>query len=190
MVGNHTSHFDALALFHGLPQRVKWNIYFGAAADRWFLKGGGGRKEIVLQPWYNSLIGGSFPIRRGGGSATLDYSKWLLDHGANLAIFPEGTRSTSRKMSRFKHGVALLAIEKKVPIVPCYLTGLNKLRPKGSREIFPGPAAANYQPPIYLPDGITVPDATRMIFDGLNTPHQLVAEHGPEAARWNWKAGT
>lgn len=187
VVGNHTSHFDALALFHGLPQRIKWNIYFGAAADRWFLKNGGGRKEIALQPWYNSLIGGNFPIRRGGGSATLDYSKWLLDQGANLAIFPEGTRSTSRKMSRFKHGVALLALEKKVPVVPCYLTGLNKLRPKGTREIFPGPAAANYQPPIYLPEGISVPDATRMIYDALNNVHQRVLEHGVEAARWDWE---
>lgn len=113
VVANHTSHFDALALFCCLPFSVSWNIYFGAAADRWFLRKGGGRSDLALQPWYNSMIGGSFPIRRGGGSATLDYSKWLLDQGANLAIFPEGTRSTSRKMSRFKHGVSLLALEKK-----------------------------------------------------------------------------
>lgn len=187
VIGNHTSHFDALALFYGLPQRIKWNIYFGAAADRWFLKKGGGRKEIALQPWYNSLIGSSFPIRRGGGSATLDYSKWLLDQGANLAIFPEGTRSTSHRMSRFKHGVSILAIEKKVPIVPVYLTGLAKLRPKGTREIFPGPAGAHIQPPIYLPDGITVPDATKLIFDRLNTVHERVLKHGDAAAAWNWR---
>jgi len=185
VVGNHTSHFDSLALFHGLPQRVKWNIYFGAAADRWFLKGGGGRKELALQPWYNSLITGSFPIKRGGGSATLKYSEWLLEQGANLVIFPEGTRSTSRKMSRFKHGVAILALKQKVPIVPCYLAGLSKLRPKGSRLIYPGPASANFQEPIYLPEDISVPDATRMIYDSLNTTHQRVMQYGDEAARWN-----
>ena len=65
VVGNHTSHFDSLALFQALPQRIKWNTYFGAAADRWFLKNGGGRKELELQPWYNSLAGASFPIKRG-----------------------------------------------------------------------------------------------------------------------------
>lgn len=186
VVGNHTSHFDALALFHGLPQRIKWNIYFGAAADRWFLKNGGGRKEIALQPWYNSLIGASFPIRRGGGSATLDYSKWLLDQGANLAIFPEGTRSTSRKLSRFKHGVSILAIEKNVPVVPVYLTGLAKLRPKGTNKIFPGPAGAHIQPPIYLPEGITVPEATKAIYDSLSHVHERVLAHGDDAATWNW----
>ena len=69
-VANHTSHFDALALHCSLPLRIRSNIFFGAAADRWFLRRGGGRKELALQPWYNSLIGGSFPIRRGGGSAT------------------------------------------------------------------------------------------------------------------------
>lgn len=187
VVGNHTSHFDALALYHGLPQRVKFNIYFGAAADRWFLKNGGGRKEVALQPWYNSLIGACFPIRRGGGSATLDYSKWLLDQGASLAIFPEGTRSTSRKMSRFKHGVSILALEKGVPVVPVYLTGLAKLRPKGTSEVFPGPAGAHIQPPIWFPEGTTVPDATRMIYDALNGVHQRVLEYGDEAARWDWQ---
>jgi len=187
VVGNHTSHFDALAIYHGLPQRIKFDIYFGAAADRWFVKGGGGRKELALQPWYNSLIGASFPIRRGGGSATLDYSKWLLDQGSSLVIFPEGTRSTSRKMARFKHGVSLLALEKNVPVVPVYLTGLSKLRPKGSREIHPGPAGAHIQPPIYLPPDTPVPEATRMIYDALNRVHQRVLAYGDEAARWDFQ---
>jgi len=187
IVGNHTSHFDALALFQSLPQRVKWNTYFGAAADRWFLKDGGGRKEWELQPWYNSLAGASFPIKRGGGSKTLDYSKWLLDQGANLVIFPEGTRSTSRKMSRFKHGVSLLALDRKVPVVPVYLCGLAKLRPKGTREIFPGPAGAHIQPPIYFEEGTSVVDATRQIYDALNKVHQRVLEHGDDAGRWDWK---
>ncbi len=185
-VANHSSHLDAIALYHCLPQRLKWNIYFGAAADRWFLKNGGGRKELALQPWYNSLIGGNFPIRRGGGSATLDYSKWLLQQGANLAIFPEGTRSTSRKLSRFKHGVSILALDCNVPVVPVYLTGLSQLRPKGSREVSAGPVTANIQPAIYFAEGTTIPEATRIIYDALNDVHQRVLSHGPQAARWDY----
>ena len=90
-------------------------------------------------------------------------------------------------MARFKYGVAILALEMKVPIVPCYLTGLAKLRPKGTREIFPGPASANYGTPIYLPDDISVPDATRLIYDSLNTVHERVLEHGDAAAAWGWQ---
>jgi len=186
VVANHTSHFDTLALLGALPNRLRSNIYMGAAADRWFLRKGGGRKDLALQPWYNSLVGGSFPIRRGGGAATLDYSKWLLDNGASLGIFPEGTRSTSKKMARFKHGVSLLAIEKNVPVVPVYLTGLSKIRPKGSREITPGHVHAHIQKPLYLDSALQVPDATRIIFESLNSPHARVAEFGDAAGRYDY----
>ena len=184
VVGNHTSHLDGLVLIHSLPQRIKWNIYAGAAADRWFVKG---RPELIMQPWYQSLAMGSFPITRGGGSRALDYPKWLIKNGANLMIFPEGTRSTSRKMSKFKHGVSILATELNVPVVPIYLTGLNKLRPKGSREIHPGPAGAHFQPAVRLAPGTSVPDATRAIYDALNSVHERVQEYGPEAAASNWR---
>ncbi len=186
VVANHTSHFDTFALLGCLPNRIRSNIYMGAAADRWFLVKGGGRKELALQPWYNSMIVGSFPIRRGGGSASLDYSKWLLDSGANLGIFPEGTRSTSRKMSRFKHGVSLLALEKGVPVIPIYLSGLSKIRPKGSRAITPGPVYAHIQAPIFFEEGVAVPDATRLIYDALNGPHDRTARLGAEAGRFDY----
>lgn len=185
VVANHTSHMDALVLHCALPQHIRWNIYSGAAADRWFIKG---RKELVMQPWYQSLAMGSFPIQRGGGSKALDYPKWLLDKGCNLIIFPEGTRSTSRSMAKFRHGVSLLALAKQVPVVPVFLTGLRKLRPKGSREIFPGPVGAHIQDPIYFPQGTEVPDATRMIYDALNVLHERVGRYGDEAAMPGWQA--
>jgi len=169
IVGNHTSHMDSLVLFEALPQRVKWNVYFGAAADRWFIKG---RKELTLQPWYQSLVMGLFPIQRGGGSATLDYAKWLLEKGCNLVIFPEGTRSTTRKLAKFRHGVSLLALEKNVPVVPIYLTGLKEMRPKGSRELRPGPAGAEILAPIHFPNGCSVPDATHKIYDAMSAVHE------------------
>ena len=184
VVANHTSHMDGLVLHCALPQRVRWNVYSGAAADRWFVKG---RKELVMQPWYQSLAMGSFPIQRGGGSRALEYPKWLLDQGCNLIIFPEGTRSTSRSMAKFRHGVSVLALEKQVPVVPVFLAGLRKLRPKGSREIFPGPVGAHILDPIRFPPGTDVPTATRMIYDALNTVHQRVVTHGDEAAHPDWQ---
>ncbi len=184
VVANHTSHMDGLVLNCALPQRIRFNVYSGAAADRWFVKG---RKELVMQPWYQSMAMGTFPIQRGGGSRALDYPKWLLDNGANLIIFPEGTRSTSRTMAKFKHGVSLLALEKQVPVVPVFLAGLKKLRPKGSREIFPGPVGAHILDPIYFPEGTEVPAATKMIYDALNTVHVKVGQYGDEAAHPDWR---
>jgi 1-acyl-sn-glycerol-3-phosphate acyltransferase len=178
VVANHTSHLDSLVLHAALPQRIRWNVYAGAAADRWFVKG---RKELVMQPWYQSLAMGTFPIQRGGGSRALDYPKWLLDRGCNLIIFPEGTRSTSRSMSKFRHGVSILALEKQVPVVPVFLTGLATIRPKGSRDVFPGPGGAYVLDPIFFTEGTTVPEATRRIYDAMNEVHQRVAQFGDAA---------
>lgn len=173
VVANHASHYDQYCLMKAIPWRVRSNMFFGAAADRWFLKG---RKEITLQPWYASLVTGSYPIRRGGGSRTLDYPKWLVSKGANLMLFPEGTRARGRHMSRFKHGVSILALECKVPVVPVYLQGLQKIRPPGSKESHPGPVAAHVLDPIYFDEGTTVPEATDRIYRAMLAKEAEVIE--------------
>lgn len=184
VVANHASHLDQYALLAALPEHIRSNIYFGAAADRWFIKG---RKEITLQPWYQSLVIGLYPIQRGGGAKSLDYPKWLLDQGANIMIFPEGTRSRTNQLGKFKHGVSILALEKKVPVVPIYMTGLRAMRPPGTREIIPGPVASHVQAPLFFDPYTEVPEATQMIFDAMNTVHQRVLRFGDEAANPDWQ---
>jgi 1-acyl-sn-glycerol-3-phosphate acyltransferase len=179
VIGNHSSHMDQYALLAALPERIRSNIYFGAAADRWFLKG---RKEITLQPWYQSLAMGLYPIHRGGGSRTLDYPKWLLDKDCNLMLFPEGTRSRGKNLAKFKHGVTLLALEKNVPVVPIYLTGLKAMRPPGSKKIVPGPAGSHVLEPIFFDPGTSVPEATAQLFAAMNAMHQRVLAEGDQAA--------
>ncbi|NOX51346.1 MAG: GYD domain-containing protein [Gammaproteobacteria bacterium] len=178
VVGNHASHLDQYALLGALPEKIRNNIYFGAAADRWFLKG---RKDIKLQPWYQSLVMGLYPIKRGGGSATLEYPKWLLDQGRNLMLFPEGTRSRGRELAKFKHGVSILALDKKVPVVPIYMTGLKAMRPPGTKSIIPGPVTSHILDPIYFDYYTDVTEATQTIFQAMNHAHQQVLSGGDEA---------
>ena len=179
VVGNHASHLDQYALLAALPERIRSNIYFGAAADRWFLKG---RKEVTLRPWYQSLVMGLYPIQRGGGSKTLDYPKWLLDQGCNIMLFPEGTRSRGKELSKFKYGVSILALDKKVPVVPIYMTGLKAIRPPGSKQMVPGPVTSHILDPIFFDYYTEVPEATDVIFQAMNEVHQRVLAHGDEAA--------
>lgn len=164
VIANHSSHLDALVLHAALPERFKRRLTFGSAADRWFLKG---RKGIQKQGWYNSLSLNGFPIKRGGGSASLDHAKWLLDKGWNVMIFPEGTRSTSGRMSKFKPGVAILALEKGVPIIPVFMDGLRELRPKGALQASRGPATAAIGKPIHFAPGTSVADATHEMFNAM-----------------------
>ena len=156
-VANHQSHMDTLVLFEAMPSRIKRNLYFGAAADRWFVKG---KKKLVLQPWYQSMVLGNFPIVRGGGAKALEYAGWLLRHGSNVCIFPEGTRTMKDELGRFKPGVAILALDLGVPVVPVYLSGLREMRPKGALHPKPGPAGVDVFAPIKFAPGTTVEAAT------------------------------
>jgi 1-acyl-sn-glycerol-3-phosphate acyltransferase len=160
-IGNHSSHMDIHTLFAALPERFRWRVAWGGAADRWFIKG---RKGLKRQPWYMTLTMNVFPVQRGGGRAALSYAEELLDRRWSLVIFPEGTRTTTGKMGHFRHGVAILALAKSVPVVPIWLEGLRELRPKGVTETKPGPALARIGPPIYFPAGTTVADATHTLY--------------------------
>ena len=64
----------------------------------------------------------------------------LLREGAALIVFPEGTRSFTGKMGRFRSGAFKLAVETGTPVVPLCIDGTRKIFPKGSR--FGRPAAA------------------------------------------------
>ena len=83
----------------------------------------------------------------------------------------------------FQGGVCPTLTEKNVPVVPCYLTGFDKLNPKGKRGMFEAPCSVSFLKPIHFEPGTEVATATRMIYDALNVVHQRVHQEGPEAAR-------
>jgi len=168
-IANHASHLDSLVLFAAMPEHVKARLYFGAAQDRWFVKGKG---KLELAPWYQSLVLGNFPIVRGGGSKSLEYAHWLLKQGCHVAIFPEGTRATGDRLGDFRHGVAKLALEANVPVVPVYLDGLRALRPKGQKHARPGPAEVEVLGPVRFGSGMAVPEVTQTLWGMMNVRHR------------------
>lgn len=167
-VANHQSHMDTLVLFEAMPSRIRNNLYFGAAADRWFVRG---RKKLVLKPWYQSIVLGNFPIVRGGGAKALDYAGWLLQKRCNICIFPEGTRSTRDELGGFRTGVAHLALEHDVPVVPIYLSGLREIRPKGALLPQPGPAGVHVLTPMKFVPYTPVVEATAVLRGILSQRH-------------------
>jgi long-chain acyl-CoA synthetase len=180
-IANHQSHMDTLVLFEAMPEPVKRNLYFGAAADRWYVRG---KKKLVLQPWYQSMVLGNFPIVRGGGAKALEYAGWLLRQGCHVCIFPEGTRTTKDELGRFKPGVALLALEHDVPVVPIYLSGLREMRPKGALHARPGPAGVDVFEPVRFTAGTPVDVATARLREILAGRHaeERIAIAANEAA--------
>jgi 1-acyl-sn-glycerol-3-phosphate acyltransferase len=62
----------------------------------------------------------------------------LLKDGVSIVFFPEGTRSTSRKMGSFHGSAFRLALESQASIVPLCISGSECIPPKGSPLLRPG----------------------------------------------------
>ncbi len=173
-VANHQSHLDTLVFHEVLPPKIRKQVFYGAAQDRWFVRG---KKKMILKPWYQSLALGNFPILRGGGERALRYASWLLKRKQTVFLFPEGTRATSGELGEFKHGASILALEHDVPIVPVYLSGLKNIRPKGSQAAITGQAGVEILPPVVFSPGSDVAAATECIRRRMNRVHVAHMTH-------------
>jgi 1-acyl-sn-glycerol-3-phosphate acyltransferase len=75
-----------------------------------------------------------------------------LKTGRSLVIFPEGTRSKSGRMSRFKDGSFKLATRSGAAIVPLTIDGSYRLLEGNRGRIRPGKVHLHIHPPIKLQD--------------------------------------
>lgn len=81
---------------------------------------------------------GYLNIRMMASEAFMQQASQLLHDGVSIVFFPEGTRSTDRKMGSF-HGAAFrLALETKASVVPICLSGTDVIFPKGTSLLRPG----------------------------------------------------
>jgi 1-acyl-sn-glycerol-3-phosphate acyltransferase len=82
---------------------------------------------------------GAFPVRRGSADPdALETARLHLEQGRVLALFPEGTRVRDpESLKAPRKGAGRLAIEAQAPIVPCAISGSERLpRPTRIRVAF------------------------------------------------------
>jgi 1-acyl-sn-glycerol-3-phosphate acyltransferase len=58
----------------------------------------------------------------------------VLNNGASILMFPEGTRSPDGRLLAFKRGAFVTAVTEGVPVLPIALDGTERLMEKGSLE--------------------------------------------------------
>ena len=170
VIANHSSHFDTPVALSTLPERIRGKLLAAAAADKFY----GSRKK---RTWWYSLFHGTFPVHRGGGTKQLEYPMALFKKGWSILIFPEGGRSKTGQVQRFKHGVAIMAMQCKVPVIPIYIEGLRNVMPKGEREPRPAAVLARIGKPVWLADAASVPDGTTMLENAMRELAGLPAHH-------------
>ena len=146
MVANHSSHLDALTLAAALPGRLRRRAFALAAGDTFFTS--------APAAAFAAYAVNALPVWRSKTSAQdLDgLRRRLIEDGAVLILFPEGTRSLDGSMGRFKPGVGALVAGRGIPVVPCWLEGAFAAWPKGRRLPRPGQVRLVIGPPLTFED--------------------------------------
>jgi 1-acyl-sn-glycerol-3-phosphate acyltransferase len=122
---NHLSFSDSVFLPLVVPRRVT----FLAKSDYFTGRGVKGR---LTAAFFKAI--GQVPVDRSGGkasSAALSSGLKVLRRGDLLGIYPEGTRSPDGRLYRGRTGVARMALEGHVPVIPVAMIGTDKAQPTG-----------------------------------------------------------
>ncbi|MBO3663275.1 lysophospholipid acyltransferase family protein [Microbacterium stercoris] len=125
---NHLSFIDSVAIpVAAAPRAVNFlakSSYFeGTGVKGWFSR-----------VFFTAV--GAIPVRRGAGQAALDaldQQRQLLEDGAAVALYPEGTRSLDGRLYKGRTGVAFLALQTGSPVVPVGLVGTDRAMPVGAK---------------------------------------------------------
>ena len=127
IASNHLSFSDSIFM----PLMVPRPVVFLAKSEYFTGTGIKGRLTAMFFRLTNQL-----PMDRSGGAASADSLEAGMDvltHGGLLGIYPEGTRSPDSRLYRGKVGVARLALQAGVPVIPVAMIGTDKVQPIGKR---------------------------------------------------------
>jgi long-chain acyl-CoA synthetase len=139
---NHSSHLDAPSILTAVGGRRR--VWIAGAKDYFF--------DTALKRFLFGKLFDTIPFdRQADGVVGLRRCGEALSRGDGLLLFPEGTRSLDGRMQPFKIGVAVLAVEQGVPIVPVRIDHAYELLPKGQRFVRPGVITVTFGQAIHPP---------------------------------------
>ncbi|QIM20711.1 1-acyl-sn-glycerol-3-phosphate acyltransferase [Phycicoccus sp. HDW14] len=124
---NHLSFSDSIFLPLLVPRRMT----FLAKSDYFT---GVGLKGRLTAAFFKGV--GQLPIDRSGGRASeaaLSSGLRVLRRGELLGLYPEGTRSPDGRLYKGRTGVARMALEAGVPVVPVAMINTDKAQPTGTK---------------------------------------------------------
>jgi 1-acyl-sn-glycerol-3-phosphate acyltransferase len=135
---NHQSMWDVWAVAANLPVRN----HFVA------------KKEIRRIPIFGraSEAAGHVFVDRGNRVTAVESLKLagrrIREDRSTAVVFPEGTRSLTGDLQRFKKGPFIMAIEAGVPMVPAVIDGTFTILPKRGFRLHPQPITLQFGKPV------------------------------------------
>lgn len=140
VAANHLSSMDAIIV----PLAMGRPTTFLAKAE--YFEGTGLKGRLMAE--FMDRVG-TIPVDRAKGRAallSLDAAQQALDDGRAFAMHPEGTRSPDGRLYRGKTGVARLSLVTGAPVLPCGITGSDRLQPPGAKLPKPAKVVVRFGP--------------------------------------------
>ncbi len=155
---NHTSHLDTPVFLSALPSA--WRRRIAPAMMQGYFKAYFQRTRFSLwqrtisavQYWAACGLFNAFalPAEAVGVRRVLKFMGSLMDQGYCPLVFPEGTRAADGQVQAFRSGIGLMALRLRVPVVPIYIGGLDRILPPGHIWPISGRACVKIGPPLDL----------------------------------------
>lgn len=127
LASNHLSFADSVFL----PLMIDRRMSFLAKSDYFT---GRGIRGWATRVFFKAT--GQIPIDRSGGKASeasLNTGLAVLANDDLLGIYPEGTRSPDGTLYRGRTGIARMALEARVPVIPVVMVDTDTIMPIGKR---------------------------------------------------------
>ena len=120
VIANHQSLLDAPLMVSQLPRRLRNHVFLI------------GKKEVAFLRYPFAGAPVLFVDRTGNVVPALKAAADMLRSGQSLIIFPEGTRTRSGAVGKFKSGAAYLAFHLCKQIIPVKIQGTYGVMPRGA----------------------------------------------------------
>ena len=117
------SFYKCLVVKRRITYLAKAEYFTGSGLKGWF------------QRWFYTAAG-QVPIDRtdaDSANAALTTAMRVLSDGKLLGMYPEGTRSPDGRLYKGKTGLARVALETGVPVIPVAMIGTDVVNPPGSK---------------------------------------------------------
>ena len=121
-VANHQGAYDIFAVYGYLGHNFRWMMKRSL-------------EKMPLVGWACKRAGQVFVDSRTPAAiaGTMRNARNLLAHGMSLVVFPEGARTFTGEVGRFKRGAYTLATGYNLPVVPVTIDGVFHILPRTRR---------------------------------------------------------
>ncbi len=124
LVANHLSSLDILVLGSYLRRDYRWL----AKAELF---------KVPFSGWHLALAG-HIPVYRNDRGRNGDIGARIhrvVQQGASLLFFPEGTRAAGGALQAFKIGAFMTAVQEELPVLPLVVRGTHELMAKNAIDL-------------------------------------------------------